>query len=171
MDDAAGRMEREARREQATAEAEGRQLHLASRTLTDVAWEAMQRGDRLRVSWPGGELAGVVSAAVGDLVVIRTEVGAAGINTATVTSIEAVSGDSEHGAVGDRTVESFVAWCRMLVGQPARISVTGGRTVEGTLAAVAPDHLLIRLRGGGEVAVARTRVAVVSVAGEAFFAL
>ena len=47
MDEAASRAEREIRREQAAAEMEAHQLHLASRSLTYLVWEAMQQGDRV----------------------------------------------------------------------------------------------------------------------------
>ena len=171
MDGVAGRVEREARREQEAAEAEARQLRLASRTLTDVAWEAMQQGRRIQLRWVGGELAGVPLAAVGDLVVIRTDEGAAGINVAVLGSVETTGEEADRGLVGDRTVESFVAWCRMIEARPVRVAVTGGRIVDGVLLAVASDHLLIRSRHGNDVAVARTQVAAVSVAGDPFLAL
>lgn len=171
MDGVAGRVEREARREQAAAEAEARQLRLASRTLTDVAWDAMQQGRRVQLRWIGGELAGVPLAAVGDLIVIRTDDGAAGINVAVLGSVETIGERAGRGSMGDRTVESFVAWCRMIGARPVRVAVVGGRLVEGALVAVGSDHLLIRTRHGDDVAVARAQVAVVSVAGDPVLAL
>lgn len=171
MDGVGGRVEREARREQEAAEAEARQLRMASRTLTDVVWEAMQQGLRVQLRWVGGEMAGVPMAAVGDLVVIRTDEGAAGINVAVLGSVESTGEEAERGSAGDRTVESFVAWCRMIEGRPVLAAVIGGRIVDGILDAVASDHLLIRTRHGNDVAVARTQVAAVSVAGDPFLAL
>lgn len=171
IDEAAGHVEREARREQAAAEAEALELHLASRTLTVVAWEAMQQGRRVQLRWVGGELSGVPLAAVGDLVVMRTDEGAAGVNVATLSSVETSEQKVDDGLVGDRTVESFVAWCRMVQGRPVHVSVLGGRTVDGVLVAVAPDHLMVRTRLGSDVAVTRSEVAAVSVAGDAFLAV
>jgi hypothetical protein len=171
MDGVAGRVERDARREQEAAEAEAQQLQLASRTLTDVAWEAMQQGRRVQLRWIGGEMAGVPLAAVGDLVVVRTDDGAAGINVAVLGSVETTGEKADRGSVGDRTVESFIAWCRMIGDRPVRVAVTGGRIVDGVLVAVASDHLLIRTRHGNDVAVTRTQVAAVSVAGDPFLAL
>ena len=170
MDGVAGRVEREARREQEAAEAEAQQLQLASRTLTDVAWAAMQQGRRVQLRWIGGEMAGVPTAAVGDLIVIRTDDGSAGINVIVLNSIEATGERVETGAVGDRTVESFIAWCRMVGEQQVRVAVMGGRDVDGVLVAVASDHLLIRTRHGTDVAVMQSQVAAVSVAGDLFFA-
>lgn len=162
-----GWADRETRREQAVAESEAHQLHLASRSLTDVAWEAMQAGHRLRFSWPGGEAVGVPSAAVGDLVVIQTETGARALNTAALSSIEIVDKKRSGGTSGDRTVESFQAWTRMVGGQHARVGVVGGRWLEGVVIATATDHILLSVHGD-EVAVARSQVAAVSVAGDPF---
>jgi hypothetical protein len=171
MDEAAGRVEREARREQAAAEAEAHQLHLASRTLTDVAWEAMQQGHRIRLAWPGGDLTGIALAAVGDLVVVRTEIGAAAANVGVLFSVEVVERSVDRGSAGDRTVESFVAWCRMVEGRQVRAAMVGGRDVEGTLVATASDHLLVRSRSGDETALARSQLAAISVAGDPFLPL
>jgi len=170
MNGAAGRVEREARREQEAAEAEARQLQLASRTLTDVAWEAMQQGRRVQLRWIGGELAGVPTAAVGDLIVIRTDDGSAGINVIVLNSVEATGERVETGTTGDRTVESFIAWCRMAGEHQVRVAVMGGRVVDGVLVAVASDHLLIRTRHGNDVAVMQSQVAAVSVVGDLFIA-
>lgn len=170
MDDTAGRIEREARREQTEMEADAYQLHLASRTMAEVAWAAMQQGDRIRLSWPGGAVVGVPSAAVGDLIVVSTESGAAGVNTAVVSAIEVADRGFGRGSAGDRTVESFVALCRMVEGRPIRAHMVGGRSVEGTLVATAKDHLLVGT-SDGNVALARNQVAAVSVAGELFLAL
>lgn len=171
MDGVAGRVEREARREQAAIEAEARQLQLASRTLTDVAWEAMQQGRPVQLRWIGGELAGVPLAAVEDLIVMQTDDGAAGVNVAVLASVETTGERADRGSVGDRIVESFIAWCRMIDARPVKVAVVGGRFVEGVLVAVGTDHLLIRTRHGDDVAVARAQVAAVSVAGDPFLAI
>jgi hypothetical protein len=113
-------------------------------------------------------MAGVPIAAVGDLVVIRTDDGAAGINVAALSSVEITGESTGRGSVGDRTVESFIAWCRMIGDRPVRVAVTGGRIVEGVLVAVASDHLLIRARHGNDVAVTRIQAVAVSVAGDPF---
>ena len=170
IDGVTGRVEREARREQEAAEAEAQQLQLASRTLTDVAWAAMQQGRRVQLRWVGGEMAGVPIAAIGDLIVIRTDDGSAGINVIVLNSIEATGERIETGAVGDRTVESFIAWCRMVGEQQVRVAVVGGRVVDGVLVAVASDHLLVKTRHGNDVAVMQSQVAAVSVAGDLFLA-
>lgn len=171
MDESAGRIEREARLEQAAAEADALQLHLASRQMIEVAWTAMQQGDRIRLSWLGGSQTGVPSAAVGDLIVVATESGSAAVRVPAVSTIEVVDRRYGRGSAGDRTVESFVAWCRMIESASVTVATIGGGVVEGTLVAIAADHLLIRSGRGDEVAVARDHVAAVSVAGEPVLAL
>jgi hypothetical protein len=59
----------------------------------------------------------------------------------------------------------------MVEGRQVRIQMTGGREVEGTLAATAYDHLLVRSHHGDEVALARSHVAAISVAGDPFLSL
>lgn len=170
MDETAGRIEREARREQAEMEADAHQLHLASRTMVEVAWASMQQGDRIRLWWVGGSVAGVPSAAVGDLIVVATESGAAGVNASVVSAIEVADRSFGRGSSGDRTVESFIALCRMVEGRPVRVHMVGGRSVEGTLVATAKDHLLLHA-SDGDIALARSQIAAISVAGELFLAL
>lgn len=171
MDEAASRAEREIRREQAAAEMDAHQLHLASRSLTYLVWEAMQQGDRVRMSWPGGSTEGVPAAAVGDLVVIQTSHRTEAVNVAAVSTVDLVERRVGPGSAGDRTVESFIAWCRMAEGRLVRIAVVGGQPVEGTLLANAADHLLVQTRHGDQVAVARSQTAAVSVAADPFLAL
>ncbi|GBE23244.1 hypothetical protein BMS3Bbin01_02628 [bacterium BMS3Bbin01] len=169
MQEVGERAERDARREQTVAEAEARKLHLATRSVTDLVWEAMQQGHRVRFSWPGGEAVGVPSAAVGDLVVIQTERGARALNTAALSAVEVTEKKASRGSPGDRTVESFVAWIRMVEGRDARVDMRGGRWYEGTVLATASDHILLRGRHGDEIAVARSQIAAISVAGDPVF--
>ncbi len=171
IEEADRRADREFRREQAAAEAESYQLHLASRSLTNVAWEAMQEGHRIRLAWPGGEVEGLPSAAVGDLVVIHTPHRTIAVNTRALSTVAVTERRAGTGAAGDRTVESFIAWCRMTEGREVQISVVGGHSLEGTLIANAPDHLLLQARHGDQIAVARSQTASVSVAGDPFVAL
>ena len=171
MDGVADRVEREVRREQQVAEADARQLHLASRALVDVAWEAMQSGHRIRLLWNGGEVADVPIAAVGDLVVMRTDDGAVGIHVPTLSSVEVSGERRDGGSAGDRTVESFKGWCRMIEARAVRVSLLGGSVVEGSLTVVASDHLLLKNRNGHDVAVATSQVAAISVGGDPFLSL
>ncbi len=171
LDDTGSAVEREFRRDQAAAEAEAFQLQQATRSIVRLAWEAMQRGDRIRVSWLGGEVSGVPLAAIGDLVVIPTETHQMGVNTGSVSSLSILGGLGGEGSSGDKTVGSFVAWTRMLEGRAVRISLLGGETIEAKLIATAADHLLVQTRSGDETAIATGAVTAVSVAGDAFLAI
>jgi hypothetical protein len=164
-------VEREFRRDQAAAEAEAFQLQRATRSMVRMAWEAMQRGGRIRVAWLGGEVSGVPIAAVGDLIVVPTETHQVGINIGSVSLVSMLDGTGGEGSVGDQTVGSFVAWTRMLEGRPVRVSMVGGETIEATLIATAVDHLLVRTRSGDETAFATRAVAAVSVVGDPFLAI
>lgn len=161
-----GPMERQARRDQIEGEAEAHQLHLASRTLTQVAWEAMQQGHRIRITWVGGEVLGVPATAIEDLVILPADEGIQAINLDAVSTIEVVEWRVGDGSAGDRTLGSFVALCRLVEGSPVSCDLIGGRRIAGHLAATAQDHIYIRTSSGAEVAAARSRVVALSVSGD-----
>lgn len=168
-EEAMSRAERQARRDQVEEEVEAERLRLMKRSLTDVAWEAMQQGHRVRLMWAGGAVQGVPLAAFGDLVVLKLEEQVVAVNLGAVISVELVERRAGLGSTGDRTVESFVAFCRMVEGIHVTCHMAGGGRVAGTLVATATDHLYIRPSTGGEVAVVRSQVAALSVAGDFFF--
>jgi len=170
-EEAMGSVERQARRDQIEGEVEARQLHLASRTLFDVAWEAMQQGHRLRLAWSGGEARGTPTAVIEDLVLLPVDQGVQAINLSAVATVEVTERRTARGSSGDRTLGSFVAFCRMAEGGTVSCEVVGGRRIEGILAATATDHLLMRTGTGDEIAVARSQVAALSVAGDFPFSL
>jgi hypothetical protein len=159
-------VERQARRDQIEGEAEAHQLHLVKRSLIDVAWEAMQEGHRIRITWDGGECQGVPSAALEDLVVIPAEDGVLAVWVEAVTTVEVMEKHSAKGSTGDRTLGSFVAFCRLVERHHVACHLVGGGRVDGTLIATARDHLYIRTRSGSEVAIARLQLAAVSAAGD-----
>ena len=162
------RTERGRRRDQEAAEAEAIQLHLASRTLQRVLWEAMNQGRSVVVSWPGGSAGGRVVSAIGDLAVVAGPDRQYAIQIPRVEAIEVESSSVAEGTSGDREVATFAAWLRMAEGQEVAVHTTSGATRGGVMVAVTPDHVLVRLRSGGDVAVALARVAAVSVVGEIF---
>ena len=165
------RAERQARRDQVEEETEAERLRLMKRSLTDIAWEAMQQGHRIRLTWPGGSNQGIPAAAVGDLVILRFGSGMVAVNLDVIGSLEVVERRAGSGSTGERTVESFVAFCRMAEGTHVSCQVIGGANFDGTLVATAGDHLYIRPVTGGEAAVARSHVATISVASDVLFSL
>lgn len=161
-----GPVERQARRDQIEGEVEAHQLHLASRSLIDVVWDAMQQGHRVRITWIGGETQGVPSAAIEDLVVLPAEDGIQAVNLEAISTVEVIERRVGEGSSGDRILGSFVALCRLVEGSPVTCHLLGGRRVDGHLVATAQDHLYVRTGSGAEVAAARTEVAALSVAGD-----
>ena len=166
-----GRVERQARRDQVEDEAAAEQLRLMSRSLREVAWEAMQQGHRIRLTWPGGETQGIPTAVVSDLVVLSVEQGVQAVNLDAVATLEVTERRVGRGSSGDRTLGSFVAFCRMVEGGQVSCAIVGGRRLAGLLVATATDHLYIRTGSGGDMAAARAQVAAISVAGDFPFAL
>lgn len=161
-----GPVERQARRDKIEGEAEARQLHLATRSLAGVAWEAMQRGDRIRITWDGGDCLGVPTTALEDLVVMPADGGVNAVNLEAVTTIEMVERRVAEGSTGDRSLGSFVAFCRLVEGSPVACQLIGGRRVDGVLVATAQDHLYIRPSSGSGMAVARPQITALSVFGD-----
>jgi hypothetical protein len=138
------RIEREARREQAAAEAEAVQLERSRRSLTDFVWSAMQEGRRIRVAWHGGELVGDPVHVAGNLVVVRSETSVTAFYLGCVSTVSIVSaGSRETVTVGGYGVGSFEAWCRMAEGVPSTVILAGLASVSGPILAVASDHLLV----------------------------
>jgi len=166
-----GPVERQARRDQIEGEAEARQLHLATRSLAGVAWEAMQEGHRVRITWDGGDCLGVPTVALEDLVVMPADGGVQAVNLEAVTTIEIVERRVAEGSTGDRSLGSFVAFCRFVEGSPVVCHLIGGRRVDSVLVATAKDHLYIRPSSGSEMAAARSQVAALSVFGDFAFSV
>lgn len=146
-------IEREARREQATAEAEAVQLERSRRSLTDFVWSAMQGGRRIRVAWHRGEMVGDPVHVAGDLVVVRSESSVTAFQLGCRSTVSIVGAASREAVTaGGYGVGSFVAWCRMAEGVPSTVILAGLASVTGPILAVASDHLLVGPDGAMAVA-------------------
>ena len=168
LEEDSAREERVRRREQEAAEAEAAQLHVASRSLQRVLWEAMNQGRQAVVTWNGGRAAGRVVSAIGDLAVLAGSDRQYAIQIPRVEAIEVEPTPSVESTSGDREVATFVAWLRMAEGRHLSVHTTSGSAMNAVLVAVAPDHILLRTRSRGEVAVALAATAAVSLVGELF---
>ena len=141
--DVARRGAREWEREMAVGEADAEQLRMRGRSLTDVLWEAMQRGDIVTLILGERELTGRLLGARNDLAVVALSDGVAAVNLSSVDA--ARLGRGGEGTSGDRTYGSFRAYLGMLEVEGRPVVVLGrGVEVRGTVVAVAPDHLLVR---------------------------
>lgn len=162
-------VERQARRDQLEGEREGYRHHLAGRTLDGFASDLMQRGDLIRIAWPGGSVRGLLKAAVADLAIVGLESRLYAVCLTAVATVEVVESRADSGSTGDRSLGSFVAFCRMVEGLSITVDLIGGEQVDGVLLATAPDHLVFQ-SGRGEIAVALDKVAAALVPREFAFA-
>lgn len=169
-EDAMRSVERQARRDQLEGELEGYRHHLADRTIDGFVWEAMQRGDLIRMTWPGGSVRGSVVAAVDDLAIVTLESRTYAVRLPAVATVEVVESRADSGSTGDRSLGSFVALCRMVEGLPIAIDVIGGGRVDGVLLTTALDHLVLHTEAGAEIAVSLEQVAAVLVPRDFAFA-
>ncbi len=163
LEQAAFAAERAERAERAALETEGALMHLQLRTMTRVAWEAMQRGDAIRCGWLGGSVIGVPTAAIGDLIVVDGSGARTAVNVGTLAVVSIVEQRVTPGSPGDRDLGSFAAWLAACDAEESRPRVVcrllGGDTVEGNLVVVASDHVLIQEGGGTDSAVSRSHLA------------
>lgn len=123
-------------------EGDAERLRHKRRTLVDVLWEAMQRGDRVTVSCHGHSFAGKLAAARGDLAVLATVDAEVAINLAAVDHVTFVrDGD---GVTGDRSYGSFRAYLGMLEVEGPPVRLLGGDVdLAGRVDAVAADHVVV----------------------------
>ena len=120
--------------EMADAEQEAERFRLRGRTVVDVLWEAMNRGDSVSLVMGDRTLAGGLVAVRNDLALVQQPDALAAVR---VGAIEAVRLDAGgEGVAGDRTYGSLASYLRMLmldrlVGHRARPPLRGGRSDRG----------------------------------------
>lgn len=133
---------REWERDMAAWESDAEMLRLRRRAISDVLWEAMQRGDLVTVVIAEHTFAGPLRAVRGDLAVLTVADATVAVNTASVHSVamERASG----GVSGDRTYGSFRAYLGMLEVEASPVRIVGERLdVRGRIEVVATDHVLV----------------------------
>lgn len=138
---------REWERDMAAWEADAEQLRLRQRTIGRALWEAMQRGDHVSITLGEHEFAGSITAARGDLVMLRTRSLELALNVAAIDLVHLQPG--RDGTTGDRTFGSLRAFAGMLEveGTPTRI-LGEGVDVRGRLRVVADDHVMVEGSAG-----------------------
>ncbi len=140
------RLESMARFEMEGAEMEAAELAVRSQTLADVAWEAVQRGDRITVRTGKLEITGLAVYARGDLVSVESRFGLVEIRLSAVDSMSVAAAPAESGRSVPREAESFIARLGLLqLGQESVEVVmrSAGQRAEGVLRRVARDHLVL----------------------------
>ncbi len=144
---------REWQQEMAAWEGDAELLRLRQRSVGNVLWEAMQRGDRVTATVGRHTFTGTLTAARGDLAVLETPDLMVALH---VTALDAVHLERIGGGVtGDRTYGSLQAYLGMLEVEAAQVRIVGrDLDVGGRVIVAAGDHVLLAPAAGGETAVA-----------------
>lgn len=145
------RMEARARREFEAAESEAALLAARRRRLADVAWEAIQSGNRIRIRVGSRELAGTPIYARNDLMSLETENGQVDVYLPNVDALFVVRGTVAGRSV-PRDAETFRARLSMLQLKRRRAEIVcrgGEARFDGKIEYVARDHVSIRTSRGG----------------------
>jgi len=152
---------REWQLEMAAWETDAEVLRLRRRTMVNVLWESMQRGDRVTLTLGEHSFTGTLAAALADFALLTTPELDVAVNLGNLGAIhiERASG----GVVGDRTFGSLRAFLGMLEVDGREVRVLGREIdVQGRVQVVADDHLLLQTTDG-ESAVALAALAAVVV--------
>lgn len=158
--DVARRGAREWERDMAAWESDAEMLRLRQRSLVNVLWEAMQRGDQATIAAAGHTFSGRIEAARQDLAVVVSGEVRVVVNLAAVDAVHLSPGAGGTG--GDRTYGSFRAFLGMLEVEGSAVRIIGRKIdVRGRVEVVADDHVLLDALGGGRWAIVLSRIAAV----------
>lgn len=147
-------MDAEVRTEQAEYETMALQARWRTRRIVDVAREVMVRGDPVEVLLPGLVLRGLVLHVGEDLFVVDAwSVGAVDVSVRAGPRLRSVEDDQGEGVPPGRGARTFVARLteHEVTGQRLVLALDDGERVEGVVAAVAVDHVLLEGSRGEEV--------------------
>jgi hypothetical protein len=143
---------REWQQEMAAWEGDAELLRLRQRTVGNVLWEAMQRGDRVTAAVGRHTFTGMLAAARGDLAILETPDMMVALHVGALDTVHLER--SGGGVTGDRTYGSLRAYLGMLEVEAAEARIVGrDLDVSGRVIVAADDHVLLATPGGGETAV------------------
>lgn len=140
------RLDAVARQQMAEAEAQAAELAARSRTLGDVVWAAVQGGHAITVRSGTHEQQGLAAYARGDLVSLHSRFGTLEVNLAAIDALLISPEAVGPGKSVPREAESFAARLALIALQRERVELTTrgiGRRIEGSLTAVAIDHVVV----------------------------
>ena len=141
-----------ARAEAEASEREAAQLAMRTRSLADVAFEAMSRGDTLAVAAGGKTFTGRVGYAAGDLMTLETGLGRIDVNLAGPVAIQVVERARSGGRARAEGPGGFRG--RLLEHEGAReveVWATGlAGPLRGKVKVAARDHVVFEDREGRE---------------------
>lgn len=152
----------EIREEAEVAERDVEMLRRRRRSLIDVCFEWMSRGDLVTIAVAGWRFEGRLAAAVNDLVVVTTKTLEVAVNAALVDFARSDRHAAFEGTTGARTVSSFRAQLGHyeIEETPVRlIGLDNGFDLTARIDASTDDHIVARDRQGLEWILPRTRVA------------
>lgn len=145
-----------------SAEQDAELLRKRRRSLSDVFFEWMNRGDLVTIAVGSAQFEGELTATVNDLVIMTTKTFAVAINTALISFARSDKSGAFAGTTGDRTVSSFRAQLGRyeIDATPVRlISTNESFDLVAVIEASTDDHVMVRDEQGIEWALPRTEIA------------
>jgi hypothetical protein len=164
LESLARRGRREYTEELAAAERDTEQLRKRRRSLPDICFEWMSRGDLVTVAVADSQFEGELVAVVNDLVVVRTRTVDVGVNLDVVDFVRSNRRGAHVGTSGERSVSSFRALLGRFEIEQQPVRLVGARKVfdlTGIITASTEDHVLVADNSGTEWALPRSRIAYV----------
>ena len=139
------------RREMESAEHQAAELAARRRDLSDVAWEAVQSGQRVTVRIGDFEVTGLAIYARNDLMTLDTAFGLVEVQIPNVDSVGVESQGSLKGRTNPHEAESFIARASLLQLSHEEVEIVTVGSISrfvGAVETVAKDHLALRGSGG-----------------------
>jgi len=148
--------------ETVAAEQDAELLRKRRRSLGDVCFEWMSRGDLVAIAVGSTQFEGRLTAAVNDLVVIDTKTLLVAINTELIGFARSDKNGAFEGTTGDRSVSSFRAQLGRyeIDATPVRLISAGGLfDFVAIIEASTDDHVMVRDKNSLEWIVPRAEIA------------
>jgi len=146
------------------AERDTELLRKRRRSLADVCFEWMSRGDLVTVAIGNNQFEGQLTTAVNDLVVISTKTLEVAINTSLIGFVRCDQRSVFAGTTGNRTVSSFRAQLGRYEVDATAVRLVGASSafdLIGMIEASTDDHVVARDTQGLEWVLPRTEIAYV----------
>ncbi len=151
LEGVARRSRRELIEEEAVAESDTEQLRKRRRTLADVCFEWMSRGDRVTIGVGAHQFEGQLVAAVNDLLVLRSKDLEVAASTSAINFARCDQRGAFDGTTGERSVSSFRAYLGVAEVDQLPVRLVGrGFGLTGVIDASTDDHWLVIDRNGVE---------------------
>lgn len=164
LEGVARRGRREMSEEAIAAERDTELLRKRRRSLTDVCYEWMSRGDLVTVAIGSSQFEGQLTAVVNDLLVVSTKTLEVAINMFLIGFVRCDQRSVFAGTTGNRSVSSFRAQLGRYEIDAAAVRLVGARgsfDLIGMIEASTDDHVVTRDTQGLEWLLPRTEIAYV----------